>query len=257
MIIYSNILLLCAFFVFAIFFGLSPNMIRFEDVEEVKMIMGFSKSKSTIPHMLLTSVLIVNSPQLLYSMVYFQWNSIFTSMLMSREWSAFGIERKSLRVSSNPGGHQRSDYFLNLPYRYSLPLMAISALSHWLLSQGVFIIAMERIERATGVIGWEIMSCGVSVGFILVILCLTLALHAWIFISGTCRRFPSAMPVAGSCSLTIAAACHHPEGGPHPETSLGYVKWGVMKNPDVGGGIGHCGFSCELVDEPQRWGMYA
>lgn len=42
--------------------------------------------------------------------------------------------RKGLRVTQ-PHGYQRSSYFLQLPYRWSLPLIVISGTLHWLLSR--------------------------------------------------------------------------------------------------------------------------
>lgn len=71
-----------------------------------------------------------NSPQLVLSFCYFAINSECTSMAAAYEWNKFGSSRKGLRVSA-PLGEQRSTYFLQLPLRFSLPLMAISGGLHW------------------------------------------------------------------------------------------------------------------------------
>src|SRR5882762_5302147 len=68
----------------------------------------------------------------------------FTSMLAGLEWSQMAWQKKSMRVSQTPRGEQRSSYFLQLPYRYAIPLLGFSAVMHWLVSQSIFLIAVER-----------------------------------------------------------------------------------------------------------------
>lgn len=73
-----------------------------------------------------------------------------------------------------------------------------------------------------------------------------------------CRRFKSGMPVAGSCSLAISAACHRlspSKKGDYErlEEQLGDetlpLKWGVEKGFEGEGG--HCTFSSDEVFFPE------
>jgi hypothetical protein len=48
--------------------------------------------------------------------------------------------RKTLRVSA-PVGIQRSSYFVSMPLRYGIPLIATMSLLHWLVSQSLFVVA--------------------------------------------------------------------------------------------------------------------
>jgi hypothetical protein len=89
------------------------------------------------------NVIVANSPQVIISLVYFSYNAAMTSMLLAHEWSSFFTRAKSLRVSSSRQGLQRSTYFLQLPYRYALPLLGVSALLHWLASQSLSVISVE------------------------------------------------------------------------------------------------------------------
>lgn len=86
------------------------------------------------------------------------------------------------------------------------------------------------------------------------------------------RRFESAMPVASSCSLAIAAACH-PTFDPNldgevngrydcedrglarqdKDMSLLPVQWGAVP---VSGSIGHCSFTSRAVEMPQTGVVY-
>lgn len=81
-------------------------------------------------------VLLSNTPQIILFILSYLVNGIFTRMLVAAEYNNYTIRRKPLRVSW-PEDLQRSTYFLTLPYIYSVPLMVISALLHWLLSLSI------------------------------------------------------------------------------------------------------------------------
>jgi hypothetical protein len=174
------------------------------------------------------NVILANIPHLIFSFIYFQWNAVFTSMLMGKEWNDFSMKRASLRVSDMPQHIQRSQYFLQLPFQFSVPLSAVSILLHWVLSQSIFIVAIELIWQNER-ISWGLITCGYSPMAILTNLLISLTIPLSVYVIGR-RRLPGLMPVVGSCSLAIAAACHHPDGGEHPEAALGNLQWGVMRD---------------------------
>ena len=91
------------------------------------------------------AVLIANSPQLTISMSYMLFNGIFTCMLLTSEHLDYSLHRKSLRVSERRGT-QRTTYWLHLPYRYSMPLMAVMALLHYLVSESIFVVAISLYD---------------------------------------------------------------------------------------------------------------
>lgn len=70
-------------------------------------------------------------------------NSVWTSMTLAAEWNSYSVDRKGLRVSTYLQGHQRSTYFLSLPYRYALPLIVSSGLLHWLISQSLYVVIIR------------------------------------------------------------------------------------------------------------------
>ena len=90
----------------------------------------------------------VNLPQLIFSSLSFVYNSLCTCMAAAWEWNDVAIHRKSLRVT-NPVGTQRSTYWLQLPWKFSLLLIAASALLHWLISQSIFLVNL-RIRTPDG-----------------------------------------------------------------------------------------------------------
>ncbi|CAH0028180.1 unnamed protein product [Clonostachys rhizophaga] len=85
------------------------------------------------------TILLTNLPQLILSFIYLILNSLLTSMVAAAEWASFAHgSHEPLRVSF-PRGAQKSAFFLELPYQYSIPMLVLSILMHWLISQGFFI----------------------------------------------------------------------------------------------------------------------
>src|SRR5699024_2205998 len=90
-------------------------------------------------------MLLVNTPQLVFSTLYLLCNSLFSCMLSAAEYNDFATQRKPLRVSW-PKGLQRSTYYLSLPYRYSVPLITVSIIMHWLLSRCIFLVKVNALD---------------------------------------------------------------------------------------------------------------
>lgn len=154
------------------------------------------------------AILIANSPQLFLSFAYLAFNGLFTRLHMAKEWSAMGVRYKALRVTS-PQGQQSSTYFLQLPYRYSLPLIITSILLHWVLSGCIYLLVMQgdyfQSSGHDGPFG-SVMAVGYSMKslFTMMILSIFLALIPPLF--GRIALPPNTV-VVGSSSLAIAAAC--------------------------------------------------
>lgn len=176
-------------------------------------------------------ILLANSPQLVYSILYILCNGLLTNMRLAVEFNEFATNRKPLRVSW-PKGQQRSAYYISLPYRYGFPLIAVSIIMHWLLSQSLFVVKI----RAQDVHGDEIKAesttaCSWSSRAILLAI-LTGSLAMAVLIGLGFRRLPSDMPLASSCSAAISACCHPPPKD--TGASLKPVKWGeVIDRPRI------------------------
>ncbi|KAE8419468.1 hypothetical protein BDV36DRAFT_294303 [Aspergillus pseudocaelatus] len=212
---------------------------------------------------LISNVLVANTPQLLFSIIYFTFNAIFTAMTLAAEWSRYANHRKGLRVSGPPEVAQRSSYFLSLPYRFAVPALTFSALLHWLLSQSLFVVGIEsytgNLQRDPA---RDFITCGYSPPAILSAILVGVVMVAWL-VGFSFRRLESGMPVAGSCSLAIAAACHPTlsiQGDKYVEEEgkLGAeqmrLQWGVTYvDAD---GEGHCSFSSEKVGVPEDGKIY-
>ncbi|KAL5041145.1 hypothetical protein BDW71DRAFT_201611 [Aspergillus fruticulosus] len=159
-------------------------------------------------------------------------------MSLAREWNTFSLEPRGLRVSSAPEGQQRTSHFLSLPYQYAVPLMTLSALLHWLISQSIFPVNVQAYDTSmqrspSG----DLITLGRSPRGITASVCVGALLPAAL-VPTSLRNFKTGMPLAGSCSLAIAAVCHptlvtegdrDSGGGEEPEIQYKALMWGVRE----------------------------
>lgn len=215
------------------------------------------------PTDMVSLTLIANLPQLVLSFLYFAYNGLFTAMLMGFEWLSYAHKRKGLRISRRPHEHQRSTYFLQLPYRFGLPLVILSGVMHWLVSQSIFVVAFdvytERGVRQTISLGYEFDAITQSVGYsptaMLAVIVLGVLMVVAVIGIGYIP-YKSGMPLAGSCSLAIGAACHLDQqvGAGDEVMSEQKLQWGVVSTSMDG--IGHCAFSSDEVGPLTKGRMY-
>ena len=190
-------------------------------------------------------------------------------MALAREWNRYGFRRHGLRVSGRPRAAQRMTYFLQLPYRYALPVMALSGVLHWLVSQSIFLVAINRYDRdgtpvhssyytygsssyAKSPLQGEYLTCGYSPVAILAVCLVGMVLVLSLIAQGA-RRFAPGIPLAGTCSGAIAAACHLPATEDAAKAPYRPLAWGVTGH---NGEMGHCAFSSNIVEEPSVNALY-
>lgn len=216
---------------------------------------------------LISNVVVANIPQLLLSFLYLNYNGLMTVMSLARESSRYGIRRNGLRVSATPRGAQRSTYFLQLPYRFSVPIIIVTGMLHWLISQSIFLVSIEAMmllgpqeSIRGGTQLWDteaprsLMTCGYSPPAILASIVVASILLIGIISMGFVK-LPSSMPVAASCSAAIAAACHAPIDEIEDNNAEKAVMWGDAGEDEKG--IGHCGFLIKEVRCPENGKLYA
>ncbi|KAF8542363.1 hypothetical protein BDD12DRAFT_876690 [Trichophaea hybrida] len=215
------------------------------------------------------AILYANAPQALLSFLYLMYNAIFSSLLMGREWNRYSHVRKTLRVS-DPQGDQRSTYWLHIPFRYAIPLMTLSGLLHWLVSQSIFVIRIQFVNsdvnffsntnnQAPFVINnlnrsfqSSISSFGFSTISIIFLLPAGVLAISAVVVCGL-QYYDYDMPVAGSCSAAISAACHPIKID--RDATLRPLMWGDVSGMDKfnvieGEQIRHLTFSDEDVQVP-------
>ncbi|KAI8722701.1 hypothetical protein NCS52_00414600 [Fusarium sp. LHS14.1] len=251
-----------------VFFGLSIDLIKYNDIVNPFSI-GFGSVDTaavmtyhSVPiftkyrDRILAAVVVANLPQMIFSVITFSLNNLLTVIYTAQEWENFSRQRKTLRASE-PKGEQRSTYFLQLPYRIAVPFNVATGVISWLLSNSVFPlvifsydslgVAMKDVQvTACGFSPWP-MVLAITVGVVLLA-----GVGSFFFL-----RFVGTMPMVGTCSAAISAACHHDDG--QEEVSLKPVKWGAVFVPETEGQdwVGHCCFTSSLVKRPKPGLFYA
>jgi hypothetical protein len=195
---------------------------------------------------LIGGVLFANTPQALLSYLYLAYNAFYTNLFVAHEFTSYMHERKALRVTA-PRGKQRDTYWLNVPFRYAIPMTVMSGLFHWLASQSIFMVQIT-ITNDQRFPARQISTCGYStMAIILLLIVATFIAGSGLVVAQ--RRYKAGMPLASSCSAAISAACHPPAGD--VDAQLLRVQWGAVSH-GVGEGeaevVGHCSFSSWPVE---------
>lgn len=197
--------------------------------------------------------IIANIPQTVLACCYFLLNALLTAMCLSKEYDNFSKTRKELRVSM-PTGYQRSNYFLQIPFKYSIPLNIVSFILHFFFSQSIFLARVVEVLLSGEVIEDTLIDCGYSPIATIISALLCLLVLAAVFCLGL-RRYSGIIPIAGSCSAAISAACHRPESD--EKAAWHAVKWGETKYYGPRPIVCHLAFSSEDVFTPVAGNWYA
>ncbi|KAF2499013.1 hypothetical protein BU16DRAFT_523619 [Lophium mytilinum] len=221
--------------------GFSPN------IQSLAKVVDDSGGSST----LLPTLIVANLPQIVFSCVYLLYNNLFTHYALAHEWDNFAERRKGLRVSDMPRGAQRSTRFLSLPARYSIPLMAFSALLHWLLSQSLYLVRIDGVNSLGEVDKQDrIARLGYSTtGIVCVIVVMTVGILVTLAF-GAFTSLRSGIMV-GSNSALISAAVH-PIADEEQRRQMQYkeVMWGDVSGVDrdrMDGEVRRATFSSGIV----------
>ncbi|KAG5665370.1 hypothetical protein KAF25_009495, partial [Fusarium avenaceum] len=190
--------------------------------------------------------MLANTPQLILSICYMAYNGLFTRMLAEVEWSKYSINYRSLRVTS-PQGQQRSTYRLQLPYRWSIPLVLVSVLLHWTYSNCIYVTNYEIYNPEYP---YDMKSSSETLQYSALAVLVALVLSIAVALSPlflVCMRLPGKLPIGASNSAVISAACHCV---PQPPISAAPNKIGVsvqaMEDEDAN--------LQALASQPLRWG---
>ncbi|KAI7276321.1 hypothetical protein KC345_g6807 [Hortaea werneckii] len=204
---------------------------------------------------LVLSVLLANLPQAIVSFLYLTYNGLFTCMCLAHEYSQYGLagRKKPLRVTT-PHGQQRSTYYLQLPFRYAAPLLIASTTLHWLISQSIFLARISTSDyKGQSSSGSDFSEVGFScLPVLLAILLGTVMLLA--ALGCGFRKFASHIPVAGSCSVALAAAAHRPKDD--VDAAFLPVQWGEVRSEGTDE-VGHCCFTSHDVHDLTPGRRYA
>lgn len=129
---------------------------------------------------------------------------------------------------------------------------------HWLVSQSLFLARVNVYDNDGSVdVAESTSTCGyslIAIFFVLVVFVIMI----WFIAMTAFRTSKPGMPLMGSCSGAISAACHPSEDD--KGASKLPVKWGAVGQKTVtrtGQVVGHCTFTSFEVKPPVRGKLYA
>lgn len=103
---------------------------------------GHMRSMDVPDGAFILALLMGNKTQVFLAASYYFYNGLLTRFMAEREWNAYSLAYQPLRVTL-PKGSQTSTYRLQLPYRMGIPLIIITALLHWTLSNTYYLSIFE------------------------------------------------------------------------------------------------------------------
>jgi hypothetical protein len=240
---------------------------------EAGIYIGFGQS--VYSYELGSMIVLSNVPQLVLSAAYVAYNGIWTCMCLEAEWNAFGMARKSLRVTLRRG-EQRRTHWLSLPMvsalvpplleapaevkqmqRYAIPQILVFAALHWLASQSLYLVRFTTYKSGQANSLHSITTCGYSpIALLFTIMFGTLPIIG-ILLAAARPLGSGIMPANGGCSVVISAACHPAEGDENAH--LRQVRWGALEKGSEDAAVGHCCFTSreEEVGAPVAGKRYA
>ncbi|KAM0190043.1 hypothetical protein ACHAPA_010643 [Fusarium lateritium] len=228
---------------------------------------------------LIALTMVANMPQLILSICYLAYNGLFTRMLAEFEWAKYSVEFRALRVTE-PKGKQNSTYRLQLPYRFSIPLIIVSIALHWIYSNCIYVSNYEAYDAAYPYARDITVGLQFSSKAILIALCVTVCIAMAPLVLAYVK-LPGIMVIAGGNSAVMSAACHYPStklqslsratsmysrpGSEYDSMSIGLigdeeveeldnvarkkVKWGrISTGKSDESQVGHLGFGTEELE---------
>ncbi|KAF2277813.1 uncharacterized protein EI97DRAFT_374085 [Westerdykella ornata] len=185
----------------------------------------------------INTVIAANVPQLFLAALWILHNSIVCPMFSAVDWDSFSFHPKTLMVAS-PAGKQRGTWLLGAPLLYGGPLVILHILTHWIVSQSIFVVQAETYDRYGGLLPDDTVSnCGYSPIAIIFTLVLGLLIFAITVALGLRKFSKGGAPVVSTCTAAISAACH-PGIALNEEAVYNDFMWA-----EVGAGwtpVGHC-----------------
>ncbi|KAH0281016.1 hypothetical protein KCU91_g606, partial [Aureobasidium melanogenum] len=218
----------CALFInclFLAFFAFATAVLIVYNNDELSYYRPITLRTPTSNRGLLANLLGLGSVHLAISMTYLLYNHLWSRMLAAAELNAFSKIRGRLRVTLPVRGAQ-STYHLSIKPQFSALLIIALILIHFFTTRALKVVAIQTYDimgryshqRITYAISTASAILALGLGF-LMLCALTFGLE---------RRLHTAMPVLGTCSMAISAACHA------DNVVMGLAQVGYGKNARTG-----------------------
>lgn len=212
----------CALFInclFLAFFAFATAVLIVYNNDELSNYRPLTLQTPTSTRGLLANLLGLGSIHLVISVTYLFYNHLWSRMLAAAELNAFIKTRAPLRVTLPTQG-ARGTCYLSVKPHYSALLIIALTLIHFFTTRALNVVAVQTYD-VMGEYSHQHITYGISTSSAVLALGLGfLMLCALAF--GLDRKLHTGMPVLGTCSMAISAACHADD----TVMTLGHVSYG-------------------------------
>ncbi|KAG9597922.1 hypothetical protein KCU77_g1453, partial [Aureobasidium melanogenum] len=199
---------ICALFInclFLAFFAFATAVLIVYNNDELSKYRPLTPWTPTSNRGLLANLLGLGSIHLAISTTYLFYNHLWSRMHAAAELNAFANARAHLRVTLPVQGAQ-STYYLSIKPHFSVLLIVALMLIHFCTTRALNVVAIQvydvmgQYSHQRNTYGISTTSALLALGLGFLLLCaLTFGLE---------RKLHVGMPVLGTCSMAISAACH-------------------------------------------------
>lgn len=212
----------CAFFVnclFLAFFAFATAALIVYNNDELSNYQPLTLRSPTSTRGLLANLLGLGSIHLVISVLYLFYNHLWSRMLVAAESNAFLKTRARLRVTLPTQGTQ-STYYLSIKAHFSALLVIALTFIHFFTTRALNVVAIQ-VYDIMGRYSHQHITYGISTSSALLALSLGFSMLCALALALE-RKLHTGMPVLGTCSIAISAACH----AENVVMSLGQVGYG-------------------------------
>ncbi|KAI4719237.1 hypothetical protein E4T48_04552 [Aureobasidium sp. EXF-10727] len=198
----------CALFInclFLAFFAISIAVLIVYNNDELSNYQPLTLHTPTSTRGLLANLLGLGSIHLAISVTYLFYNHLWSRMLAAAELNTFIKDRGPLRVTL-PAPGARSTYYLSIKPHFSGILIIALTLVHFFTTRALNVVAIQ-IYDVMGGYSHQRITYGISTPSAILALLLGFAMLCALAF-GLEKKLYDGMPVLGTCSMAISAACH-------------------------------------------------
>jgi hypothetical protein len=201
------------------FFAIATAVLIVYNNDELSQYQSLTLQTPASKHGLLANLFSLGSIHLVISIIYLFYNHLWSRMLAASELNNLVKTPASLRVTLPVTGAQNT-YHLAIKPHYSALLLITLTLFHFLTTRAFSVVAVSTYDvlgyyshrRITYVVSTSSAMLALVLG--LIMLC--------VLAFGLDKRLDAGMPVMGTCSMAISAACCTGDTG----VNLGAVRYG-------------------------------
>jgi hypothetical protein len=210
---------------FVAFFAIATAVLIIYNDDELSRYQPLTLQTPTSDRGLLANLFGLGSVHLAISVTYLFYNHLWSRMFVASELNELVKTPAALRLTLPRQGAQNTYYLAIKPHFTAVLLVALTIL-HFLTTRASYVVALQTYD-VLGQYSHQRITYGISTPSAVLALALGFLMSCVLAFAFE-RKLDADMPVMGSCSMAISAAC----GGGGDVLALGKVRYGKNERTD-------------------------